>query len=101
MRNYVIPPDINEKEKIIGGILNIHQFFWMLGGLILGAIVFVVLFPLFGKFSLAIGGIFSLSGLPFVLIKPKDLTLFEYLKRKRKFDKKTKQLPNIKKNYHW
>lgn len=101
MRNYVVPPDINEKEKVIGGVLNINQFFWLLGGFVLGAVVFVVFFPVFGKFSLALGGLFSLTGVPFVVIKPKDLTLFEYLKRKQKFKKKNKKLPNIKKDYSW
>lgn len=101
MRSYTVPPDINEKEKIIGGILNINQFFWLLGGFILGAVMFIITFPLLGKFSLVIGGIFALTGVPFVIIKPKGLTLYEYLKRKQKFKKKTKHLPNIKKDYHW
>lgn len=101
MRSYTVPPDINEKEKIIGGILNINQFFCLLGGFILGAVMFVITFPLFGKFSLVIGGIFALTGVPFVIIKPKGLTLYEYLKRKQKFKKKAKHLPNIKKDYHW
>ena len=39
MRSYTVPPDINEKEKIIGGILNINQFFWLLGGFIFGAVM--------------------------------------------------------------
>ena len=97
MRNYVVPPDVNEKEKIVGGIFNINQFFWLLGGLGLGALMLILTFPLFGKGALFIGGLFSLSGIPFVAIKPKDLTLFEYMKRKRKFKKKTKYLPNERK----
>lgn len=101
MRSYNVPPDVNEKEKIIGGILNINQFFWLLGGLLIGAIVFVLLYPLLDKYSLIVAGLFALSGTPFVLIKPKGLTLYEYLKRKRNFDKKTKYLPNIKKDYEW
>lgn len=101
MRNYSVPPDINEKEKVIGGVLNINQFFWLLGGFVLGVIMFIITFSFLGKFSLFIGAIFSLTGVPFVVIKPKGLTLFEYLKRKQKFKKKTKYLPNIKKDYTW
>ena len=98
MRNYSIPPDMNEKEKVIGGILDLHQFFWILGGLLIGAIVFVLLFPIFGKASLFFGILFSLSGIPFVVIKKEGLTLFEYLKRKKAFENKTKYLPNKRKN---
>lgn len=101
MRNYIIPPDINEKEKVIGGILNINQFFWLLGGLLIGAVVFVLLYPLFNRFSLIFAGIVSLSGIPFALIKIKDLTFYEYFKRKKLFERKTKYLPNVKKNYDW
>lgn len=97
MRGYSVPPDINEKEKIIGGVLNLQQFFWILGGLIIGALVFVALFPIFHKFSLVFGIVFSFSGVPFVVIKKEGLTLFEYWKRKKAFDKKTKYLPNKRK----
>lgn len=97
MRSYNIPPDMNEKEKIIGGVLDLGQFFWILGGLLLGALVFVILFPLLNKFSLIFALIFGLSGVPFVVIKKEGLTLFEYHKRKRKFNKKTHKLPNRRK----
>lgn len=96
MRTCRVPPDINEKEKVIGGILDINQFFWLLGGLLLGAGVFLICSSFMGKFALIPGGVFSLTGVPFVLIKPQDLTLFEYLKRKRVFKKKVKYLPNKK-----
>ncbi|WCF11724.1 PrgI family protein (plasmid) [Paenibacillus thiaminolyticus] len=98
MRVYQVPPDMNEKEKIIGGILNLNQFFWVLGGLILGAIVFAITFPLFGGgFSLFLGFLFCLSGVPFAVYKKNGLTLYEYLTYKRKFKKKVQKLPNIRK----
>lgn len=97
MRSYSVPPDVNEKEKIIGGVLDLHQFFWILGGLLIGTLVFILLFPVFGKFSLIFGVIFSFSGVPFVVVKKEGLPLFEYYKRKKSFDKKTKQLPNKRK----
>lgn len=101
LRTYLIPPDVNEKEKIFGGYLNLNQFFWILGGFLLGAVVFVLLFPLLNKFSLIPAGITIFSGVPFAIVKIKELTLFEYLKRKRAFNKKTKHLPNIKKDFSW
>ena len=97
MKSYIVPPDMNETEKIIGGVLDLHQFLWILGGLIFGAIVFVALFPLFNKYSLVFGGIAACSGLPFAFVKKKDLPLFEYWKRKRVFDKKEKHLINKRK----
>ena len=97
MRSYSVPPDMNEKEKIIGGVLDIGQFLWILGGLLIGAVVFVILFPIFNKYSLIFAMIFGSSGIPFVVIKIEGLTLFEYYKRKRRFDKKTQKLPNKRK----
>lgn len=90
---------MNEKEKVIGGILNINQFFWVLGGLVLGATVFGLFFTVtgMGGFSLFVGGVFCLSGTPFALYKKNGLTLFEYIVRKRKFKKKVKKLPNQRK----
>lgn len=94
MKNYSIPPDMNEKEKVIGGVLDFTQFFWIVGGALIGAVVFVILFPLLDKFALIFGIIFGLTGVPFALFKKEGLSLFEYYKRKREFDKKTKHLPN-------
>jgi hypothetical protein len=90
---------MNEKEKVIGGILNLNQFFWILAGLVLGASVFALFFSLtrLGGLSLFIGAIFCLSGIPFAIYKKKGLTLYEYLTRKRKFKKKVKKLPNQRK----
>lgn len=90
---------MNEKEKIIGGILNLNQFFWVLGGLVLGASVFALVFSLtkIAGLSLFVGAVFCLSGTPFALYKKNGLTLFEYLTRKRKFKKKVKHLPNQRK----
>lgn len=97
MRPHPVPPDMKEKEKVIGGLLNINQFFWVLGGLILGAIVFASTFSLFGKGSLVLALPFCLTGLPFALYKKNGLTLYQYLYYKRKFKKKVHKLPNIRK----
>lgn len=96
MRSYGVPPDINEKEKVVGGFLNINQLFWAIGGLGVGAVMFLIAYPFIGKLSLFVGAIFSLSGVPFALIKIHDLTMFEYLKRKRQFNRKNQLLPHRK-----
>lgn len=98
MRVYVVPPDMNEKEKVIGGILNINQFFWILGGLILGAVVFAICFNLIGGTpALVVAGFCCLTGIPFVVFKKNGLTLYQYITYKQKFKRKTKKLPNIRK----
>ena len=96
MRSYTIPADINEKEKIIGGILNINEFLWVLSGFVLGLIVFAALTPLLGQAAIVVGALVVPTGVPFVLVKKEGLTLFEYLKRKREFKSKVKRLPNIR-----
>lgn len=89
---------MNEKEKIIGGILNLNQFFWVLGGLIIGAVVFALSFPVVGgTLSLILGALFCLTGIPFAVYKKNGLTLYQYITYKRKFNKKVKKLPNIRK----
>lgn len=90
---------MNEKEKVIGGVLNINQFFWILGGLAVGASIFAILYSLtqLAIFSLVIGFIFLFSGVPFALYKKKGLTLFQLLMYRRRFKKKVKKLPNLRK----
>ena len=96
MRAYPIPPDMNEKEKVIGGIFTLNQFFWLVGGFVIGALVFLTLAQAVGAVPAFIVAFpFMLTGAPFALYKKKGLTLFQYLKLKREFKKKVKKLPNI------
>ena len=98
MKMYTIPPNMSEKEKIIGGILNLNQFFWVLGGLVLGGLVFACTFQLLGgTLALIVGFLFCLTGLPFALYKKNDLSLYRYLSLRRKFKNKTHKLPNKRK----
>ena len=88
-RNYEVPPDTSEKEKAIGGILTFVQFGWLIGGLVIAMIIFL-LFYLPTK-SYIIAGIFSV---PFAFYKKYEMSLIKYLMTKKKFDSKTKQLLN-------
>lgn len=89
---------MKEKEKVIGGVLNINQFFWVLGGLLLGAGMLAMGYKI-------VGGVFAsilalpvlLSGIPFAVYKKNGLTLFQYIMYKRKFKSKVQKLPNIRK----
>lgn len=93
---YRIPPDTSEQEKAIGGILTFIQFFWLLGGAVLGIMTYLLMYLMFR--SHFVGIFFALivasSGLPFAFYKKKEMTLFEYLKKKSKFKKKSKKLIN-------
>lgn len=83
--------------------MDINQFFWILGGLILGAVMFAITYKLtyMSGFSLFVGILFCLTGIPFACFKKKELTLYQYLYYKRRFKKKVKKLPNIRKEVNF
>lgn len=95
---YIVPPDMKEKEKIVGGILTISQFGWLMLGLALAGFIFIILYELFAIYSLIVAVPTGLAlGLPFAFYKKEELTLFQYLRLKSVFKKKPKQVPNRKK----
>ncbi|WP_442638136.1 PrgI family protein [Rossellomorea marisflavi] len=100
MRMYQVPPDTREKEKVIGGLFDWNQFFWFLAGAGIGIGLFFIVITVTGLPILA--GILGLIGisttLPFVFVKKKDLTLYQYLTFKRKLKKQTGHLINRRKD---
>ena len=95
-RNYEIPPSTSEEEKAIGGVLTFVQFFWLLGGAVLGVFGYMLIYLVVRIQILAIipSIAIALSGVPFAFIKRHDMPLFTYLITKIKFDKKNKKLIN-------
>ena len=94
MSTYIVPPDMKEKEKIVGGVLTFPQFGWLMGGLVLAGVIFIVLFPLMNIFGLVLAlPVGLVFGLPFAFYKKEDLTFFRYLVLKRKFKGKNLRLP--------
>jgi len=95
MAVYNVPPDISEKEKIVGGILTSAQLICLLAG-IGGAAIFSFIFFAIIKTAAIILGliIFVPIGGAFAMVKVKGLSLFEYLKRKRYHKKIVKKIPN-------
>lgn len=95
---YLIPPDTNEKEKAIGGVLTFFQAGWIAGGavigLIMGAIAYVITQSTPVTIIFAIPGI--LAGLPFAFYKKYEMPFFTYLRRKKKFNNKPHKLINTK-----
>lgn len=93
-----IPPDMSEKEKVVGGFLTFNQLFWIIGGLLIGGLVFAVTFiAINGQLALVFGLVSSLVGLPFAFYKKKELTLYQIIYYKHKNKKKTKKMKNINK----
>ena len=95
-RTYEVPPDTSEKEKAIGGILTFIQFGWLIGGLVIAMLVFLLFYV--PTRSYLLGGIFAvpvaLIGVPFAFYKKYEMSFITFLLTKRKFDSKTKQLLN-------
>lgn len=97
MAVYQVPPDTKEKEKVIGGLLNWTQFFWLLAGFVVGlGLVFIVYKPTGSiPISVFVGLIGFGAFVPFALVKKMEMPLFTYLRRKRALKKKTKHLINM------
>jgi hypothetical protein len=100
MSVYQVPPDTKEKEKVIGGMLNWTQFFWLLAGFVF-ALMLVFLTYLVTKSIILCAVIFLIGfgfSVPFALVRKLDMPLFTYLSRKRSMQKKTKNLINKRKD---
>lgn len=99
MAQYQVPPDTKEKEKVIGGLLNWTQFFWLLAGFVLALILVFITYVATNSVFLCI--IMALIGfgssIPFALVRKLDMPLFTYLRRKHQLKKKTQKLINMRK----
>lgn len=95
MANYSVPPDISEKEKIVGGILTAAQLICILIGVGGAALFSIIFFKLIGTAAIILGVIvFVPIGVAFALIKIKGLALYNYLKKKKYHKMVTKKMPN-------
>lgn len=93
---YNVPADTREKEKIIGGLLTIGQFAWIVGGFVLGlaSIAGVYILTKTAIIAVPIGIMFACSGLPFAFYKKNGVPLPIYLIRKSRFKRKNHKLIN-------
>ena len=95
MATYNVPPDISEKEKIVGGLLTAAQLICILIGVGAAAISSFLLFQIIGSAGIIVGVvIFIPIGGVFALLKIKGLPLYEYLRRRAHHKKITKKLIN-------
>ena len=97
MSAYPMPPDTSAKEKLVGGLLDLTQLLFLLGGLAIG-LAFGFLFKSFaGMPGLVVGLIPGVAaGLVFGFLKIKGLSLLQYIRLKKKHQGKTKKLPNVR-----
>lgn len=100
MATYQVPPDTREKEKVIGGLLNWVQFFWLVAGFAVAMFLIFLFFVITHSvvISLIVGVLGFGVSIPFALVKKMDMPLFTYLRRKQALKKKSKQLINMRKD---
>lgn len=97
--SYHVPPDMSEKEKIVGGIFTAVQLIWLIIGLGLAALISFTFFGLIGNAAIVIGILIGIPfGFIFALKKMHGLTMIDYLKLKRVHRQITKKLPNSRKS---
>lgn len=101
---YQIPPDIHEKEKIIGGIFTLTQFIFIVIAAVVGIGLGMILYGMTASFIAMIIGI-AIGALPFIpfgfvkIRKMGDIELFQYLKYKIQYKMSIKEYKNINENY--
>lgn len=104
MAYYQIPPDINEKEKVIGGVLTVSQLVAIIVFAVLGGVSALIIFRAANKpiLALIVGIIILIPGLYLGFKKEHrlgDMEEFEYLMIKRRFKKERKRYPNVNDGY--
>ena len=91
---YNMPPDTREREKIVGGILDIRQFGWIAAGFALFVIHALIMFRFVNWISLVVGLVFIVWGVVFALKKKDDMPYPTYLRYKFIYNSKTKHYIN-------
>lgn len=95
MREYKMPTDISEKEKIVGGLLTAGQLIFLAIGIGIMVAIGLSLFGLIGKASFIIGAVIGLPlGVVFSFYKPHKIPLIQYIRLKMARRKGAKKLPN-------
>lgn len=95
MLEYQMPPDISEREKIVGGVLSAGQLLWMVGGVAIAVAISISLNKALGVASfiigIPIGGAFACL---FAFVKPHKIPFARYLKLKIRHQRQIKHLVN-------
>lgn len=96
MRTYIIPPTIkDEREKVIGGVLDMVQAGWIMGGAVVGVVIFLLLAPVSKILGAVVGIPVAVAiSVIFGFLKIKGYSVLKYAKYKKQFNDKQKLLPN-------
>lgn len=98
MAVYNMPPDTREREKIVGGVLDLFQLLWIAIGAILYAIHAIIMFRFVSYICFFAGVPFLVFGFMFALRKKDDMPYPTYLKYKLIYNRKTRYYVNA--GYH-
>ena len=93
-RIYSMPPDTREKEKVVGGILDIRQLVWIIIGFVLYAVFCLTTFRILRVFSFVLGIPFLIAGVVFAIKKVGEYSLAKYLRYRFMFKRKIKYYIN-------
>ena len=95
MLEYQMPPDISEREKIVGGVLSAGQLLWMVGGVAIAVAISLALNKALGVASFVIGIPIGVAfGCVFAFLKPHKIPFARYIKLKIRHAKQIKHLVN-------
>lgn len=95
MLEYQMPPDISEREKIVGGVLSAGQLLWMVGGVAIAVALSLGLNKALGAGSFIIGiPIGGAFGCVFAFVKPYKLSFARFVKLKLQHMRQIKHLVN-------
>ena len=105
MKYYDIPPDIREKEKIIGGKFTVGQIVFLIAGFLLALLTMFSLYSLIERPVMAV--LIGLCvGAPFVpygfrtIPEMGDIELFQYRIYQHRYRKSRKDFINVNENYN-
>lgn len=95
MREYKMPTDISEKEKIVGGLLTAGQLIFLAIGIGIMVVIGLSLYNVIGKVSFIVGAAIGIPfGIVFSFYKPHKIPLLQYIKLKMARRKNLPKLSN-------
>lgn len=91
---YNMPPDTGEREKIVGGVMDITQLAWLAAGFGLYVIHALIMFRFVNWICLVVGIVFLVWGCIFAFKKKDDMPYPRYLRYKFLFKTRTRHFVN-------
>lgn len=103
MATYPIPPDVREKEKVVGGIFTVSQTLILVIGVALSFFFINLLYNISGHIVVGIFGAIPMIPALWLALRKKheygDMEMIQYFIFLHKFKKSRKEYPNINENF--